>query len=683
MKQDDVLKVHIRDVGYAGEGIAKAGEYTVFVPFALPREEVEVKVNHVKKNLAYATLTRVIEPAPERVKPVCPKYGKCGGCDLMHAAYDYQLAVKRDLVATTLAKAGVTADVARTVPSPKTLGYRNKIALPFGVVEGKTALGFYREGTHKVVRISRCPLHEEWAEKIIAATLQYAETYGLTVYDGEKRVGLLRHLVARKMGEHIDVVLVVNGRSLPHWTEYVNALSAVWQDFCLYVSPNLRHNNVIMGDEIYLRWGEPYAHTVEGIRVAVNPLSFLQVNDEICAEIYQAVRRAVEPKKGKTVVDAFAGVGALGASFAKAGADVYNIEIVPEAVEDADRVARENGVEEHNLLGDSAVLLPQVLDEIRKKTPRVHDMHLQKPYWDAIAEGRKKYELRLADEKRKAVAVGDLVRFDADGRQLYCRVTEKREFASFGELFAALGTAETCGEDMSAEEAAASMATIYSEEKQAAHGAVALKVEPVNAEGISVVLDPPRKGCPASVVDALVELAEQGGREKPLCDERWDWVTLPYVERVVYVSCNPATLARDLASLQTAYAIDEVRPYDMFPQTRHIETLVQLSHKIPDSHIVVKVDFDKDNSIQTDTLLKNAQVYKPAERVTYKMIQAYVEENYGFKVHTAYIAEVKRSYGLPMYDAPNAVEELKRPRQHPSEKMIEAIKDALKHFEII
>ena len=115
----------------------------------------------------------------------------------------------------------------------------------------------------------------------------------------------------------------------------------------------------------------------------------------------------------------------------------------------------------------------------------------------------------------------------------------------------------------------------------------------------------------------------------------------------------------------------------------HVETLVQLSHKTPDSHIVVKVDFDKDNSIQTDTLLKNAQAYKPAERITYKMIQAYVEEKYGFKVHTAYIAEVKRSYGLPMYDAPNAVEELKRPRQHPSEKMVEAIKDALKHFGII
>ena len=179
-----------------------------------------------------------------------------------------------------------------------------------------------------------------------------------------------------------------------------------------------------------------------------------------------------------------------------------------------------------------------------------------------------------------------------------------------------------------------------------------------------IVLDPPRKGCDTRVLRTILSAAP---------------------DRILYVSCNPATLARDLAILTAddKYALRFVRPFDMFPQSGHVETLVQLSHKTPDSHIVVKVDFDKDNSIQTDTLLKNAQAYKPAERVTYKMIQAYVEEKYGFKVHTAYIAEVKRSYGLPMYDAPNAVEELKRPRQHPSEKMIEAIKDALNHFGII
>lgn len=80
-----------------------------------------------------------------------------------------------------------------------------------------------------------------------------------------------------------------------------------------------------------------------------------------------------------------------------------------------------------------------------------------------------------------------------------------------------------------------------------------------------------------------------------------------------------------------------------------------------------------------DDIAKWAETYKPKERVTYKMIKEYIEAEYGFKVHTAYISEVRRSLGLPMYDAPNAVEELK----HPTAEKAEAIKDALRHFENI
>ena len=140
----------------------------------------------------------------------------------------------------------------------------------------------------------------------------------------------------------------------------------------------------------------------------------------------------------------------------------------------------------------------------------------------------------------------------------------------------------------------------------------------------------------------------------------------------------------------------------MFPQTRvtqkqeksdkdvlliiscHVETVVLLSHKKPDSHINVKVEFGEgEGKVPLKAISERAEAYKPKERVTYKMIKEYIEAKYGFKVHTAYIAEVKRDLGLPMYDAPNAVEELKQPRKHPTQEKVEAIKDALKHFEVI
>lgn len=127
-----------------------------------------------------------------------------------------------------------------------------------------------------------------------------------------------------------------------------------------------------------------------------------------------------------------------------------------------------------------------------------------------------------------------------------------------------------------------------------------------------------------------------------------------------------------------------LRHDDILNSTIFDETLVVLSKKIPDSHINIDVEFGEgEGQFSLKKIKECAEARKPKEKVTYKMIQEYIEKTYGFKVHTAYIAEVKRDLGLPMYDAPNAVEELKRPRAHPTPKMAKAIKETLKHFEII
>ena len=111
---------------------------------------------------------------------------------------------------------------------------------------------------------------------------------------------------------------------------------------------------------------------------------------------------------------------------------------------------------------------------------------------------------------------------------------------------------------------------------------------------------------------------------------------------------------------------------------------MRLSHKSPDSYINVKIEFvEGDGKVPLDAIAERAKKYQPKPKITYKMIQEYVEKKYGFKVHTAYIAEVKRSLGLTMYDAPNEVEELKQPRKYPPKEKVEAIKDALKYFEVV
>ena len=179
-----------------------------------------------------------------------------------------------------------------------------------------------------------------------------------------------------------------------------------------------------------------------------------------------------------------------------------------------------------------------------------------------------------------------------------------------------------------------------------------------------IVLDPPRDGIHPK---ALPKILNYG------------------VDKIVYISCKMTSLARDLEMMQLAgYRVEKMTAVDQFCETVHVETVVLLSHKKADSYIHIDVEFGEgEGKIPVDSIAKRAEAYKPKEKVTYKMIKEYIEAKYGFKVHTAYIAEVKRNLGLPMYDAPNAVEELKQPRKHPTAEKVEAIKDALKHFEVI
>jgi len=179
-----------------------------------------------------------------------------------------------------------------------------------------------------------------------------------------------------------------------------------------------------------------------------------------------------------------------------------------------------------------------------------------------------------------------------------------------------------------------------------------------------IVLDPPRDGIHPK---ALPKILDYG------------------VDKIVYISCKVTSLARDLEMIQArGYEVVKSVAVDQFCQTVHVETVVLLSHKKADSYIHIDVEFGEgEGKIPVDGIAKRAEAYKPKEKVTYKMIKEYIEAKYGFKVHTAYIAEVKRNLGLPMYDAPNAVEELKQPRKHPTPEKVEAIKDALRYFAVI
>ena len=163
-----------------------------------------------------------------------------------------------------------------------------------------------------------------------------------------------------------------------------------------------------------------------------------------------------------------------------------------------------------------------------------------------------------------------------------------------------------------------------------------------------IVVDPPRKGCEESLLATMIEM-------KP--------------KRIVYVSCDSATLARDLKYLcERGYELRKVCPVDQFGGTVHVETVALLTRKKDVERIDIEMTVDKDDV---------------TEKATYQKIKEYVKEKYGLNVHTKYIAEVKRKHGLPMHDAPNKVDVPKREYPECPEEKVKAIEEALKHFKLI
>ena len=567
MNKNDIVTVEITDIGVSGEGIGHVDGYTLFIKDAVIGDVVEAKVMKAKKNYGYARLMKVITPSEYRVEPKCAFARRCGGCQIQEMSYDRQLVFKDQKIRGNLERiGGFTKDQIDTVMQPVVgmehpFGYRNKAQFPFGTdKEGNPITGFYAGRTHDIIANTDCALGVEQNKEILEIILQYMRENKIKSYNEKTGKGLIRHALIRYgfKTKEIMVCLVVNGKKLPKAERLIEKLIQIEGMTSITISPNTRRDNVIMGDSYEILWGQGYITDYIGnVKYQISPLSFYQVNPVQTEKLYGLALEYADLKGDETVWDLYCGIGTISLFLAQKAKQVYGVEIVPQAIDDAKENAKINAIDNAEFFVGKA---EEVLPEYYAEYEREHN-------------------------------------------------------------------GETAHADV-------------------------------------IVVDPPRKGCDETLLETIVKMQP---------------------EKVVYVSCDSATLARDLKYLcANGYEIKMCRGVDQFPQSVHVETVVLLSHKKPDGHINVKVEFGEgEGKVPLDNIAKRAEEYKPKERVTYKMIKEYIEAKYGFKVHTAYIAEVKRDLGLPMYDAPNAVEELKQPRKHPTAEKVEAIKDALKHFEVI
>lgn len=369
-KKNDMVTVKIEDMGKDGEGIGKVEGFTLFIKDAIIGDVVEAKLMKVKKNYGYARLINLVTPSPYRVEPKCPVYRQCGGCQIQALDYQEQLKFKERKVRGNLERIGGFKDI----PMEPIMGmeepyhYRNKAQFPIGTDKnGEIITGFYAGRTHDIIPNTRCYLGVDVNEEILNIVLNFMKTYHISAYDESTGKGLVRHVLIRTgfTSKEIMVCLVINGKKLPHSEKLVEELVKIQGMTSITLNVNTKKTNVILGDEIILLWGETYIKdNIGDIVYQISPLSFYQVNPVQTRKLYETALEYADLKGEETVWDLYCGIGTISLFLAQKAKQVYGVEIVPQAIEDAKRNASLNKIENAEFyVGKAEEVLPELYDK--------------------------------------------------------------------------------------------------------------------------------------------------------------------------------------------------------------------------------------------------------------------------------------------------------------------------------
>ncbi len=360
--------MRIDDIGNDGEGIGKIEGFTVFVKDALPQEKVSVKIVKVKKNFAYGRLMEIIEPSENRVQPKCGVYKRCGGCSLQHLSYEAQLDFKTKKVYDALTRIGgfKNPTVERAVGMDNPFYYRNKAQFPVGKDKNGVKIGFYAPRSHDIVDVEECIIQNKINRQINDIIRCFITEEGIEPYDESTGRGLLRHIVTRVgfvTGE-VLVCLVVNGRKIPSSEKLVKKLRDIKGVKGIVLNVNTKKTNVILGDEIIVLWGQNFITDYIGnVKFEVSIKSFYQVNPLQTKVLYEKALELAGLSGDENVLDLYCGIGTISLFLAQKAKNVIGIEIVEQAVKDAERNAEINGFKNARFIAGSA---EEVIPDIYK-----------------------------------------------------------------------------------------------------------------------------------------------------------------------------------------------------------------------------------------------------------------------------------------------------------------------------
>lgn len=364
--QGQDYEVSVTDLGIHGEGIGKVEGFTVFVPGALPGEKAKVRISRVKKSYAVGKLIALKETTPHRVKPECPVYDQCGGCQISHISYEEQLAIKHHSVVSVIERiAGEDGSLVESViPAAHPFGYRNKMAIPAGFVKGVPSLGYYRQGTHDIVPTAFCNIQKEENNELLRFAAEFIRRHSISCYNERTGKGSLRHVMGR-VGDDgkLMVVLITATRDLPCEEEWVRKMTeALPFVVSIYHNVQDRKGNVILGKTIRKLYGsDTLKASIGALQFEVSPYSFFQVHKEQAEVLYSKALEFAQLTGEETVIDAYCGTGTISLYLAQKAKHVLGIEIVPAAIEDAKKNAIRNHVENADFIAaDAGVIMPKL-----------------------------------------------------------------------------------------------------------------------------------------------------------------------------------------------------------------------------------------------------------------------------------------------------------------------------------
>jgi len=360
LNKNDIVEVEIVDLTHEGAGVAKVDGFVFFVDNALPGEVIKMRVLKLKKNIGFGKVEDYVTLSPNRNQDIDATYLRSGIADFGHMTYEEQLKFKRKQVVDNLYKtAGISdVEVAETLGMETPYAYRNKAQVPVRRVKGQLETGFYRKNSHDLIPIEDFLIQDKEIDKLIVFVRDLLRRYDLKPYDEKEQTGLIRHLVVRR-GHYSGQMMLVFVTTRPKVFRIDQVIAKITEAFPNVVSIiqniNDKNTNAIFGKEFRTLYGQDtITDSMLGNNYEISAQSFYQVNTEMAEKLYQTAIDFSDLNSDSIVIDAYSGIGTIGLSFAKQVKEVYGVEVIETAVEDAKKNAERNGITNAHYVADSA-----------------------------------------------------------------------------------------------------------------------------------------------------------------------------------------------------------------------------------------------------------------------------------------------------------------------------------------